>query len=113
MAERGAELAASLAHGSSEAGPDARVIEHIRDATRDDVARILGARAAGLVEVRSLIVAPLVAHGAPTGTLVLGRSDRNHEPSEVAFADELAQRAAVALDHARRFHGEGCGATAR
>jgi signal transduction histidine kinase len=79
------------------------VVERIVDATAEDLARLLGRTVSDVVETRSLIVAPLVARGQRSGTLVLGRVERNYEPNEVAFAEEIARRAALALDNARLF----------
>jgi signal transduction histidine kinase len=56
-----------------------------------------------VVEVRSLIVVPLVAREQKLGTLVLGRTDRTYEDNEVVFAEEIGRRAALAFDTARLY----------
>ncbi len=54
---------------------------------------------------RSLIVAPLRTHGYTIGSLTLGFADsgRRHSPADVALAEDLASRAALAVDNARLF----------
>jgi signal transduction histidine kinase/DNA-binding response OmpR family regulator len=54
------------------------------------------------VPVGSVVVLPLVARGKPLGalTLGLGPSGRQFAPADVALAEELAGRAAIALDNA-------------
>lgn len=58
--------------------------------------------------LRSLVTVPLRARGVPLGLAHFYRTDRSpaFEPEDVAFAEELAARAAVALDNARRFTRE-------
>lgn len=53
----------------------------------------------------SAVVLPLLARGRTLGALTLaqGRSARRFGPAEVALAEDLAGRAAVALDNARLF----------
>ena len=55
--------------------------------------------------LRSYISVPLVASGRITGvlTLVTGESGRRLEPEDVAFAENLAARAASAIENARLF----------
>jgi signal transduction histidine kinase len=77
--------------------------ECIAEATPDHLTAIGGRALRDAVDARSLIVAPLVARGSRTGTLVLGRMDRDFGPTEVAIAEELARRAAMALENARLF----------
>src|SRR5690606_23855004 len=49
---------------------------------------------------------PLVARGQAIGTLSVGRhGDRRHEPDEVAVVQDVARRAALAIDNAR-IHAE-------
>jgi signal transduction histidine kinase len=50
-----------------------------------------------------LLIAPLVAHGHKIGLLVFGRTDRAYAPKELTFVEEIAHRAALALDNARLF----------
>lgn len=50
----------------------------------------------------SCMAVPLAARGRPLGALMLvsGREDRSYGPGELAFAEDLAHRAALALDNA-------------
>ncbi|MEI5036250.1 SpoIIE family protein phosphatase [Streptomyces sp. S1A(2023)] len=67
--------------------------------------RIAASRALGL---REALVVPLAARGRPLGTLSLVRADGSpaFSDQDVAVARELAVRAAVDLDHARRYDHE-------
>lgn len=51
------------------------------------------------------LVVPLVAHGRTLGTmsLVSAGSGRRYSSTDVAFAEDVAQRAALAVDNARLF----------
>ena len=56
--------------------------------------------------LRSYIVAPLVARGRVLGTITLAaaeESERRYRPADVTLAEELARRAAVAIDNARLY----------
>lgn len=55
--------------------------------------------------LRSLLVVPLVARGRTLGALSIAYagSDRRYTPADLALAEELAQRAALAVDHARLY----------
>jgi signal transduction histidine kinase/DNA-binding response OmpR family regulator len=55
--------------------------------------------------VRSAVVVALRARGRTLGalTLAFGTSDRRHGPADVALAEDLASRAAIALDNARLY----------
>jgi signal transduction histidine kinase/DNA-binding response OmpR family regulator len=55
--------------------------------------------------IRSAVVVPLRARGRTLGVLTLahGPSGRRHEPGDVALAEDLASRAAIALDNARLY----------
>ena len=57
------------------------------------------------LDLRSYISVPLIAAGRTLGvlTLVTGDSGRRFEPSDVAFAENLAGRAAGAIENARLF----------
>lgn len=57
------------------------------------------------LDPRSLIIAPLSARGESIGTLTVGSSDPGlrYDDDDVAFARELAQRAALAIDNARLY----------
>jgi signal transduction histidine kinase/DNA-binding response OmpR family regulator len=54
----------------------------------------------------SVLVLPLAARGRTLGVLVLGLgpSGRRHGPVEQSLAEDLAGRAAIALDNARLYH---------
>ncbi|HUX85422.1 MAG TPA: ATP-binding protein, partial [Chloroflexota bacterium] len=54
---------------------------------------------------RSVVVVPLIAHGQILGALVLGTggSERQLGPEDLRIAEELARRAAVAIDNARLY----------
>ncbi|MGV9993145.1 SpoIIE family protein phosphatase [Streptomyces sp. NPDC003374] len=58
--------------------------------------------------LRSLVTVPLRARNVPLGVVNFYRTVRSpaFEPEDLAFAQELATRAAVALDNARRFARE-------
>jgi signal transduction histidine kinase len=77
--------------------------ERVGETTGKDVARVAAVAVAGKIRPGSLILAPLVTRGERTGTLVLGRVDRPYEHDEIAFAEELAHRAALALENARLY----------
>jgi signal transduction histidine kinase len=53
----------------------------------------------------SCIIAPMVARGEPVGVVSFMRSDADHPytPRDVATAEELAYRAALAIDNARLY----------
>ena len=57
------------------------------------------------IGVRSLLAVPLVARGRPLGaiTLAVSVSSRRYGPADVALAQELARRAAIAVDNARLY----------
>lgn len=84
-------------------------IEHVEEisddllaATAEDPERLAIARQLGL---RSYIVAPIVIDRRAVGaiTFVTAESHRRYGTSDVAFAVELARRAAVAIDNARLY----------
>jgi GAF domain-containing protein len=66
-----------------------------RDPAHLDLLRRLG--------FASEMVVPMLAYGRAIGTLtfVFGESGRRHTPADLALAEELAGRAALALDNAR------------
>lgn len=57
------------------------------------------------LRIRSLIYAPLLARGRVLGVIGCGTSEsgRTYGPAELAFAEELALRAALALDNAKLY----------
>jgi signal transduction histidine kinase/CheY-like chemotaxis protein len=59
----------------------------------------------GLLGRRSSLILPLVARGQTLGVLFLATSDsgRTFGPADLALGEELARRAAVAVDNARLF----------
>ena len=58
---------------------------------------------------------PLVARGQTLGavTFAWSRSGRRYEEADIRLADELARRAALAIDNARLFRGRAGGAGER
>lgn len=54
------------------------------------------------LHLRSAIVAPLIGRGRPLGTLTLAHAEsgRRYGPSDLAFAEELARTAALAVENA-------------
>ncbi|MFI8230859.1 SpoIIE family protein phosphatase [Streptomyces sp. NPDC085900] len=66
------------------------------------------ARKALELGLHSLVTMPLRARGVPLGLAHFYRTEGSpaFEPEDVAFAEELAARAAVAIDNARRFTRE-------
>jgi hypothetical protein len=82
------------------------LVEHVTEAffatmTRDE-AHTRGVHALGM---RSLVIAPLIARGRTLGaiTLIHDVSDRRYGPEDMAVAQGLADRAAVAIDNARLY----------
>ncbi|MCW5850400.1 MAG: DUF4118 domain-containing protein [Anaerolineae bacterium] len=73
---------------------DTRLAAEARDTQHLDFLRQLG--------FKSEMVVPLVARDRPIGTLtfVMGRSGRRHTPRHLKLAEELARRAALAVDNA-------------
>ena len=55
----------------------------------------------------SVIIVPLLARGRTLGsiTLIAAESGQRYTPADVAFAEEIAARAAVAIDNANLFSG--------
>jgi PAS domain S-box-containing protein len=72
-------------------------------ATVDPVARVLESAAAQRSE--TLIAAPMVARGTLVGALALCLEGprRRYDDADFAFVEELARRAALAVDHARLY----------
>ena len=73
---------------------DTRLAAEARDAYHLDLLRRLG--------YKSEMVVPLIARDRPIGTLtfVMGPSGRQHTPRQLKLAEELARRAALAIDNA-------------
>jgi PAS domain S-box-containing protein len=78
------------------------VTEHMLSLTVSDPEQLALVRRLG---IHSLLVAPLQARGRTFGTLSLAHaeSDRRFGASDVRLAEELAHRAAVALENARLY----------
>ncbi|MFC0679673.1 ATP-binding protein [Lysobacter korlensis] len=57
------------------------------------------------VGMRSHLAVPMVARGTTVGVISLGitESDRRYGPDDIALAEELARRAALAIDNARLY----------
>ncbi|MDG4763238.1 SpoIIE family protein phosphatase [Solwaraspora sp. WMMD406] len=77
-----------------ETGPDS-VPTRLREASRIGSQVPIGAPLEGFA-------LPLVARGQRLGTLAVGRHERHrHDPDEVAVLEDVARRAALAIDNAR------------
>lgn len=76
---------------------DEMLVVIARDAEHHQLLRRFG--------LTSLIVVPLIAQGQPLGTLTVAstRPDRHYDSRDVVMVQELANRAAVALDNARLY----------
>jgi PAS domain S-box-containing protein len=82
---------------------DVTRIEEIAHARPEEVLRVLKS---GKAEVRSdVVIAPMRARGRVLGALSLGcdLSDRSYSNEDLALIEELARRAAIALDNARLY----------
>ncbi|SCL24098.1 Serine phosphatase RsbU, regulator of sigma subunit [Micromonospora nigra] len=81
-----------------ETGPDS-VQARLREASRNGTQMPLGAPMEGFA-------VPLIARGQRLGTLAVGRHLRHrHDPDEVAVLEDVARRAALAIENAR-IHAE-------
>ncbi|MCM0674884.1 SpoIIE family protein phosphatase [Micromonospora phytophila] len=81
-----------------ETGPDS-VEARLREASRNGTQMPLGAPMEGFG-------VPLIARGQRLGTLAVGRHQRHrHDPDEVAVLEDVARRAALAIENAR-IHAE-------
>ncbi|MEU9505853.1 SpoIIE family protein phosphatase [Micromonospora sp. NPDC048170] len=81
-----------------ETGPDS-VQARLREASRNGAQMPLGAPMEGFA-------VPLIARGQRLGTLAVGRHQRHrHDPDEVAVLEDVARRAALAIENAR-IHAE-------
>ncbi|MDQ3889268.1 MAG: GAF domain-containing protein [Actinomycetota bacterium] len=60
------------------------------------------------LDPRAAIALPLVARGQTVGAITFGSSDadRRYRPVDVALGEEVARRAALAIDRARLYRGE-------
>ncbi|MEV5764387.1 SpoIIE family protein phosphatase [Micromonospora sp. NPDC052213] len=81
-----------------ETGPES-VQARLREASRNGTQMPLGAPMEGFA-------VPLIARGQRLGTLAVGRHQRHrHDPDEVAVLEDVARRAALAIENAR-IHAE-------
>ena len=60
------------------------------------------------LQLRSVMIVPLVARGRTLGaiTFVAAESGRTYSPIDLAFAEDLARRAAIAIDNAHLYKAE-------
>ncbi|BCJ59111.1 SpoIIE family protein phosphatase [Micromonospora endophytica] len=81
-----------------ETGPDS-IQSRLREASRNGTQTPLGAPMEGFA-------VPLIARGTRLGTLAVGRHQRHrHDPDEIAVLEDVARRAALAIENAR-IHAE-------
>ncbi|MEV4540466.1 SpoIIE family protein phosphatase [Micromonospora echinaurantiaca] len=81
-----------------ETGPDS-IQARLREASRNGTQTPLGTPMEGFA-------VPLIARGQRLGTLAVGRPQRHrHDPDEVAVLEDVARRAALAIENAR-IHAE-------
>lgn len=92
-----------LRTGRSKLAPElseAQLAATAHDPEHLSILRVLG--------YRSSMTVPLIAHGRALGvmTFVAAESGRRYTPSDLTLAEELARRAALALDNARLYEAE-------
>ncbi len=77
-----------------------RVPEEVRDAlsTDPEQRRLLFA-----IDIRSAIVVPMATQGRTIGAITLISTNRSYTPADLRLAEELARRAASAVENARLF----------
>ena len=77
--------------------PDSVLVKRARDAEHLELMRSL--------QLRSVIITPLIARGRTLGaiTFVTAESGRRYTAEDLAYAEELARRTAIAVDNARLF----------
>jgi PAS domain S-box-containing protein len=77
--------------------PESLLDEAARDVEHREIIRELG--------LKSYMIVPLAARGQMLGviTLVMAESGRRYEPSDLELAEDLARRAALAVDNARLY----------
>lgn len=80
--------------------PDELLVAASRDEEHLRIARDLG--------LRSALIVPLTARGRTLGAIsfVLAESGRRYDVSDLAFAEDLARRAGLAVDNARLYEAE-------
>ena len=76
--------------------------EMIVESAKGDAERLRIVRSLGLV---SYMITPIVAHGRPLGTLTLATADsrKRYNAADLRFAEEIATRAALAIENARAY----------
>ncbi|HEY7197729.1 MAG TPA: GAF domain-containing protein [Gaiellaceae bacterium] len=91
---------AVLRSGRSDIVPE--ITDEMLQAAAKDAEHLALLRQLGM---RSYMCAPLIAHGRTLGavTFVAAESGRNYGPDDLALAEELARRAALAVDNARLY----------
>ena len=79
--------------------PETLIEEAVHDAEHREILRRLG--------LKSYMIVPLIARGRTLGaiTLVSAESGRRYGRAELELAEELARRAALAVDNARLYRG--------
>src|SRR5215217_3497359 len=79
--------------------PESLVEEAARDAEHHEILQRLG--------LKSYMIVPLIARGRTLGaiSLVSAESGQGYGPAELELAEELARRAALAVDNARLYRG--------
>jgi signal transduction histidine kinase len=96
-------LALVLRSGKSEFYPEiqqALLEEAVRNAKSDEQRQVIES-----IGFKSAIIVPMTTLNQIVGaiTLVWSDSDRRYDEADLAFAEELARRAATAVDHARLY----------
>jgi PAS domain S-box-containing protein len=84
------------------------VKEQMLNGGNSDAARLTVLYGPGMENASSLLMVPLVARGRGLGviTLIMTESRRRYGPQDLRLAEELARRAALALDNARLYQAE-------
>lgn len=81
------------------------LVPELDDSWRDRLARSQEHRALmDAVGARSMIVVPLVARARGLGTITFASIERSFDQSDLSLAEELARRAALAVDNARLYN---------
>ena len=90
-----------LRTGRSEVYPD--ITDELLVAAAVDAEHLRLLRAIGF---SSVMLVPLIAHGRTHGviTFITAESGRRYEPQDLALAEDLASRAAVAIENSRLYH---------
>jgi serine/threonine-protein kinase RsbW len=88
--------------------PEARLFAEVTEQTWTELGLADDGALLDQLAPRCLIAAPLVLRGRTLGVIVLGRSrrGRDYEDEELEVAQDLARRAAMALENARLYEAE-------